>query len=77
MTKTEILKRLITRKRGATSFEIATLMGTVCSHRRLTDLKEHGWTILRKEIDGQSYGRYFGIAPKSRKPTTALTAWAF
>jgi hypothetical protein len=68
MTKTEILKRLITRKRGATSFEIATLMGTVCPHRRLTDLKEHGWTILRKEIDGQSYGRYFGIAPKVENP---------
>ena len=63
MKKQEILKRLLTRKRGATSFEIATLMGTVCPHRRLTDLKEQGWTILRQEVEGQKDGRYFGVAP--------------
>lgn len=66
MKKQEILKRLLTRKRGVTSFEIATLMGTVCPHRRMTDLKEQGWTILRKEIDGQKHGRYFGVAPTAR-----------
>ena len=66
MKKQEILKRLLTRKRGVTSFEIATLMGTVCPHRRMTDLKEQGWTILRKEIDGQKHGRYFCVDPTAR-----------
>ena len=65
MKKQEILKRLLTRKRGVTSYEIALEMGTVCPHRRLTDLKEEGWTILRQEIEGQTYGRYFGVPPKT------------
>lgn len=65
MKKQEILKKLLTRKRGVTSFEIAMEMGTVCPHRRLTDLKEQGWSILRKDVEGENYGRYFGIAPKT------------
>lgn len=64
MTKIDKLKKLLQRKRGVTSYEICTLMGTVCPHRRLTDLKEQGWTILRQEIEGQKYGRYFGISPE-------------
>lgn len=65
MKKLEILKRLLTRKRGVTSAEIIKEMGTVCPHRRLTDLKEQGWTILSKEIPGKNYLRYHGVAPKS------------
>jgi len=65
MTKQEILKKLLTRKRGVTSYEITLKMGTVCPHRRLTDLKEEGWSILSKEIPGKNYLRYHGVAPKS------------
>lgn len=67
MKKQEILKKLLTRKRGVTSYEITLKMGTVCPHRRLTDLKEEGWSILRKEVEGKNYGRYFGISPEVKK----------
>lgn len=65
MTKQEILKKLLTRKRGVTSYEIMQLVGSVSPHSRLSELKKQGWSILRKEIEGKSYGRYFGIPPKS------------
>ena len=64
MTQHQALGKLLQRKRGATAFEISMLIGTVCPHKRLSDLKDMGWTILRQEVPGQKYGRYFGIAPK-------------
>jgi hypothetical protein len=39
-------------------------MGTVCPHRRLTDLKERGWEITKMAVEGKNYNRYFGKAPK-------------
>jgi hypothetical protein len=47
-----------------TALEIIQLIGTVCPHKRLSDMKDMGWTILRQPIEGQKYGRYFGIPPK-------------
>lgn len=63
MTKMTILKRLLSRKNGTTSFEICTLMGTVCPHRRLTDLRLQGWEITKKPVPGKNYNRYFGKKP--------------
>lgn len=64
MSKMTILKRLLSRKNGTTSFEICTLMGTVCPHRRLTDLRLQGWEIKKSPVPGKNYNRYFGKAPK-------------
>lgn len=64
MTQHQKLGKLLQRKRGVTAFEIIHEVGTVCPHKRLSDLKEMGWTILRQEIEGQKHGRYFGIPPK-------------
>ena len=64
MTQHQRLGKLLQRKRGVTALEIIQLVGTVSPHRRLSDLKEMGWTILRQPIEGQKYGRYFGIPPK-------------
>ena len=64
MTQYERLAKLLTRKRGATSLEIIQAAGTVSPHSRLSEMKAKGWTIWRKEMDGKTYGRYFGMAPK-------------
>lgn len=64
MTQHEKLGKLLQRKRGVTSLEIIQLVGTVYQHKRLSDLKDMGWTILRQPIEGQEYGRYFGVPPK-------------
>jgi hypothetical protein len=63
MKQLEILERLLTRKRGATAMEIATQVGTVSPHKRLSELKARGWRIWREAIPGRNYGRYFGRAP--------------
>lgn len=67
MTKMTILKRLLTRKRGTTSMEICTLMGSVSPHSRLAELKKQNWTILKKPIPGKNYNRYFATPPKGQK----------
>lgn len=54
------LARLLQRKRGVTAMEIATQVGTVCPHKRLSELRDLGWDITRHPIEGQSYGRYTG-----------------
>jgi hypothetical protein len=58
------LGQLLLRTRGVTALEIINEIGTVCPHRRLADLRNKGWTISRNAVTGQSYGRYFGVAPK-------------
>jgi hypothetical protein len=64
MSQCQILGKLLLRKRGVTSMEIINLVGTVCPHKRLSDLKAKGWTITKTEVLGKNYHRYFGVAPK-------------
>ena len=70
-TQLERLGKLLTRKRGITSWEIIRFVGTVCPHRRLTDLKEIGWTISKKEVLNKNFFRYFGLPPKAKTATCA------
>jgi hypothetical protein len=59
MSQLEKLKKLLQRKQGATSMEIISIVGTVCPHKRMADLKEQGYTILKKPVLGKNYHRYF------------------
>jgi hypothetical protein len=65
MTQHQILKMLLSRKSGTTAMEIVVLAGTVCPHKRMSDLKARGWTITKKQVKGKSYHRYFGVAPEA------------
>jgi hypothetical protein len=62
-TQYERLSRLLTRKSGATAMDIVEAVGTVCPHKRLSELKERGWHITREQVPGKSYGVYRGTAP--------------
>lgn len=64
MTQNQILSKLLSRKCGTTAMEIIQRVGTVCPHKRMSDLKARGWTITKKQVQGKNYHRYFGIAPK-------------
>lgn len=63
MTQADKLKKLLLRKSGCTSVDIAAVLPSVSPHRRISDLKEQGWTVLKKQ-EGR-LKRYFGIAPKA------------
>ena len=63
-TQCERLGKLLMRKRGVTPMEIIELVGTVCPHKRLADLKAEGWKITKSKVVGKNYHRYFGVAPK-------------
>lgn len=62
MTQLEKIKRLLTRKRGATSVDIALVLPSVSPHRRISDLRADGYTIVKKQ-DGK-LKRYWAIAPE-------------
>lgn len=59
----ERLAKLLTRKTGATAMDIVAAVGTVCPHKRLSELKSRGWMIRREQVSGKNYGRYYGVAP--------------
>jgi hypothetical protein len=63
-TQYERLERLLTRKKGATAMDIATEVGSTSPHKRLSELKERGWTIWREAVNGKSYGVYRGVKPQ-------------
>lgn len=63
MTQYDMLGKLLTRKSGVTPMEIIQKVGTVCPHKRLSEMKAKGWTISRQPIKGKSYGVYRGVAP--------------
>lgn len=59
-TQLDKLTTMLTRSRGATSFEIIMEVGTVSPHKRLSELKERGWKITKRKVVGKNYHRYFG-----------------
>lgn len=67
MTQLEKLKLLMQRKQGVTSAEIAKALPSVTPHRRISDLKEAGWTITYKLQDDNTTKIYFGKPPKGTK----------
>lgn len=44
--------------------EIIARVGSVCPHKRMSDLKAMGWTITKKQVPGKRHHLYFGTAPK-------------
>jgi hypothetical protein len=61
------LKTLMQRKQGVTSAEIVKHLPSVTPHRRISDLKEVGWTITYKMMDDNKSKIYFGKPPKGVK----------
>jgi radical SAM superfamily enzyme len=54
---------LLKRRTGATAYEIALKCGTVCPHKRMNEMRDKGWTITRKPVVGETWGRYYGKPP--------------
>lgn len=71
MTQYQALSKLLTRRKGVTAWEIIQIVGTVCPHKRLSDLKANGWTITKQPVAGKTYHRYFGTGPKAKNLTRA------
>lgn len=60
-TQLEKIRDLLTRKEGATSVEISRALPSVSPHRRISDLREAGYTIVKKQ-DGP-LKRYWAKSP--------------
>lgn len=69
MTQYQALAKLLKRAKGVTAWEIIQLVGTVCPHKRMSDLKAAGWTIDKQQVDGKRYHRYYGQPPKAKAAT--------
>lgn len=62
-TQYQRLERLLTRKKGATAMDIVQAIGTTCPHKRVSDLRQRGWTILWVRKEGTTHGVYKGTPP--------------
>ena len=62
-TQYDRIAKLLTRKKGATAMDIASVAGTVSPHSRLAEMKAAGWRVWRESIPGKTHGRYFGAEP--------------
>lgn len=66
MTQINRILKLLQRRRGATAFELAIEGRTVSPHKRMSELAARGYTITRKPVRGEVYGRYF-VLPLSKE----------
>lgn len=66
MTQTQRLARLLQRRRGCTSMDIIRECGSVTPSRRLSDMREAGWLILRDKVEGENYFRFKGYPPRKQ-----------
>ena len=66
MTQLDKLKKLIQRKQGVMSWEIAQKLPSVTPSRRVSDLRDLGWTITFKKTD-DNQKIFFGTPPKGTK----------
>ena len=55
------LRDLLTSQRGATSVEISKALPSVSPHRRIADLRNEGYTIVKKQ-EGK-LKRYWAVSP--------------
>jgi len=62
-TQYTLLSKILRRKAGVTAMEIMGIVGTVCPHKRMADLKAKGWHITKRKVPGKTYHKYFGVAP--------------
>jgi hypothetical protein len=64
-TQYAAIGELIQREEGATPAELIAATWSTCVHKRMSEMRARGWDIRREQIEGRSYGRYFGQAPKA------------
>lgn len=64
-TQLDRLEKLLLKKSGTTTVEIAQKLPSTTPTRRLSDMRERGWTITFKLKDDGVTKIYFGTPPKS------------
>lgn len=64
LTKHQTVAKLLSRKCGTTAMEVAKAISSTSPHKRISEFADKGWTIIKKQVKGKNYHRYFGVAPK-------------
>lgn len=63
MTQTQRLAKLLQRPKGCTSMDIIREVGTTSPSKRLSEMRDAGWLILKDKVDGTNYHRFKGVPP--------------
>lgn len=66
-TQLEKLQKLMLKKSGTTTVEIARTLPSTTPTRRISDLRDKGWTITYKLMDDNVTKIYFGKPPEAVK----------
>lgn len=64
MNQIRKVEKMLQRPQGCTMMELIKECATVSPSRRLSDLRDKGWTITKRKVAGKNYHRFFGKAPK-------------
>jgi hypothetical protein len=67
MTQIAKLAKLLQRKQGCTMYEVCLLCNSTTPTRRLSDLRDLGWSIKKIKIQGKNYHRFYGKPPKNKQ----------
>ena len=64
-TQYEAIGALLKRKTGATAADLIAATMSTSIHKRMSEMKERGWSIRKEQVPGKTYHRYFGTAPQA------------
>lgn len=62
-TQHQRMAKLLTRKKGANSLELAQAAPSLSIHKRISELTAKGWTVVKKRDQGK-LTVYYGTPPK-------------
>jgi biotin operon repressor len=63
-TQYDQIGALIKRSKGATAADLIAATMSTAVHKRMSELRERGWTIRKEQVPGKSYHRYYGKEPQ-------------
>ena len=65
------VEKMLQQSIGCTMMELIVMCHTTTPSRRIADLRDAGWTITKKKVQGKNYHRFYGKPPKK----TVKTHW--
>jgi hypothetical protein len=69
------VEQLLQRPQGCTAMEIVKMCNSTTPSRRISDLRDAGWTITKTKVEGKTYHRFYGQPPKKTSTYVPKTVW--
>ena len=64
MTQYDRIGALLKRKKGATAADLIAATMSTAVHKRMSEMRQRGWSIRKEPVPGRTFHRYYGTAPQ-------------